>query len=385
MSRRRYPICLALVLVAASTVACGRGETAATLESPSAVEAADGGGQQLRLAPEAVARLGIETQEARRQPMPEYRTYGGALAIPAGKAITVAAPIAGILSVPAHGGGVRAGARIAAGTAVFAIRPMAPPDQDLLRLEAEAVARVAAARARAERSEQLLRDRVGSVRDVEQAQADLSVQETQLAQARAQLAQLNRRGDGADVTFEVQAPIDGRVMAVPVGVGQLVERAAPLFSISDDRLLWVRVPVYVGDLALIDSRAEALVGAALTVAKPIQAPPSADAAAGTVDLFYELANAGGSFFPGQRVDAALVLGTSMAEQLVVPRSALLYDTYGVAWVYANPEPGLFRRVQVAVARVAGDLAVLDDGPALGTRIVTLGAAELYGTESGVGH
>ena len=39
-----------------------------------------------------------------------------------------------------------------------------------------------------------------------------------------------------------------------------------------------------------------------------------------------------------------------------------------------------RRVQVS--RVAGDQAVLATGPAVGSKIVTVGAAELFGTEVG---
>ena len=41
--------------------------------------------------------------------------------------------------------------------------------------------------------------------------------------------------------------------------------------------------------------------------------------------------------------------------------------------------------RVAGADIDGDVAVLSSGPPVGTRIVTVGVAELFGTEFGVGH
>jgi hypothetical protein len=44
----------------------------------------------------------------------------------------------------------------------------------------------------------------------------------------------------------------------------------------------------------------------------------------------------------------------------------------------------FARRRVEVARVAGGVVVLSAGPKIGTRIVTDGAVELFGTEFGAG-
>jgi hypothetical protein len=74
-----------------------------------------------------------------------------------------------------------------------------------------------------------------------------------------------------------------------------------------------------------------------------------------------------------------------ATRSVVPYSAVLYDAKGDTWVYANPEPLAYVRERVSVDYIQGDQAVLTDGPPEGTAVVTVGAAELYGTEFGVGH
>jgi hypothetical protein len=69
----------------------------------------------------------------------------------------------------------------------------------------------------------------------------------------------------------------------------------------------------------------------------------------------------------------------------VPYAAVLYDDTGGTWVYTSPEPLSFERHAITIEQIKGDIAVLTDGPAVGMKVVTVGVAELYGTESGVGH
>ena len=70
---------------------------------------------------------------------------------------------------------------------------------------------------------------------------------------------------------------------------------------------------------------------------------------------------------------------------VVPYGAVLYDATGATWVYVTREPLSYLRERITVDDIEGDLAVLTDGPAVGTAVVSVGASELYGTEFGVGH
>jgi len=72
-------------------------------------------------------------------------------------------------------------------------------------------------------------------------------------------------------------------------------------------------------------------------------------------------------------------------RIVVPYSAILYDAHGDTWVYTSPSPLVFVRHRVKVDHIEGDRAVLSEGPAVGTTVVTVGAAELLGTEFEVGH
>jgi hypothetical protein len=72
-------------------------------------------------------------------------------------------------------------------------------------------------------------------------------------------------------------------------------------------------------------------------------------------------------------------------RLVVPYGAVLYDSKGDTWVYTSPQPLVFVRHHITIDYIRGDQAVLLAGPPVGTRIVTVGAAELLGTEFEVGH
>ena len=65
---------------------------------------------------------------------------------------------------------------------------------------------------------------------------------------------------------------------------------------------------------------------------------------------------------------------------LIPYAAILYDAEGQAWAYTNPEPFTYIRTRVTVESVSGDLAVLSTGPGLGESVVTVGAAELFGSE-----
>lgn len=72
-------------------------------------------------------------------------------------------------------------------------------------------------------------------------------------------------------------------------------------------------------------------------------------------------------------------------KLQVPYSSLIYDASGGTWVYTNPEPLVFVRASVAVERIEAPTVKLTSGPPPGTKIVTVGAAELLGAELDTAH
>ena len=66
--------------------------------------------------------------------------------------------------------------------------------------------------------------------------------------------------------------------------------------------------------------------------------------------------------------------------MVIPYSAVVYDTDGSTWTYVNTTGRTFVRDRITVAAIEGHSALLSAGPAVGARVVTVGAPELLGAE-----
>jgi type IV pilus biogenesis protein CpaD/CtpE len=66
--------------------------------------------------------------------------------------------------------------------------------------------------------------------------------------------------------------------------------------------------------------------------------------------------------------------------VVIPYAALLYDAQGKTWVYANTAPRVYERQAVTVTKVEAGAVTASAGPAVGTAVVTVAAAELFGAE-----
>jgi hypothetical protein len=68
----------------------------------------------------------------------------------------------------------------------------------------------------------------------------------------------------------------------------------------------------------------------------------------------------------------------------VPSATVLYDQAGRTWVFTEPEHDVFVRQEVTIIGTKGEDTILSTGPTADTPVVTVGVAELYGTELGVG-
>jgi hypothetical protein len=68
---------------------------------------------------------------------------------------------------------------------------------------------------------------------------------------------------------------------------------------------------------------------------------------------------------------------SGALRKVIPAAAVVHDQQGNTWMFKNPDSLVFVRERIRVDNIAGDLAVLAEGPAAGTAIVTAGATQLF--------
>jgi RND family efflux transporter MFP subunit len=368
---------------------CG-GTPAPPKEAPAKVTGAvpEGELNHVQLSDSALIRLGIETAVVDTASLVATVPATGEVIVPPGRLAVLTAPVAGTVLPPASGSVAAVGSRVMAGQELFRLAALPSQGEMVHSTEAVAVAeaRWRTAQAEADRVERLWADRLVAARERERVQGELSAARAARDAARSQQALLRGAPDSgsAGAALRVVAPESGVLQQLHVAPGQAVSAGTPIAEVARLDLLWVRVPLFGGDAAVVDRQRSATVltaaGRALP-APPVVGPRAADPATGAVELHYAVR---GELRPGERVRIAVPREGSLVRELVVPHAAILYDIHGNAWVYEQLDAHSFARRRVEIDRVADGRAVLRRGPPVGTRIVVAGAAEVFGTEFGGG-
>jgi cobalt-zinc-cadmium efflux system membrane fusion protein len=349
---------------------------------------------------EARKKLAVRAAPVERRTLKRVRFYGGEVMVPPGQLMTISAPLGGQVKAPAEGM-PRPGQAVKQGQPILTFVPILSPDAraNLAGSLSDAEGTVKTAKAQFDlasinfqRADDLFKNQAGPKRAVDDTQAALKVARETLDMVESRRALfakvLGETVSGSPNAIVLPAPLDGILKDIHATTGDTVPANAPLFVVTRLDPMWIRVPIYVGDLGDIDATAAASIvplgGApskALTQAQPVAAPPSATALASSLDLFFEMPNKATAFRPGQRLGVTLALKSDQ-DNLVVPWSAVVHDIHGGAWVYEQLEPTKFLRRRVLLKHVQDDIAVLVDGPAVGTHVVVDGAEELFGIEVG---
>lgn len=365
----------------------------------------------LILTAEAEGRLGLKMSKVERRALNASRLYGGEVVLPASAMLTVSAPVSGKLQLSKGLKLPEVGAQVSEGQPMLELLPHALSQAEHValgqarlqlsqaRVEAEgqvkqAKVQVEAADITLRRAERLYREKAGTRKDIDDALAQMQLAQKGLDTAlqRKQLVDSLQMDTEAGSTrpLLIRAPAKGIVRATFAAAGVLVPSGAPLFEIMNVDSVWIKVPVYVGELAEIAQDKPAQVtGLAGTKngqsvpARPVPSPPTAQPHASAVDLYYQLPNPDAKYRPGQRVGVLLFL-KGEEKSLGLPWSAVVHDIHGGTWVYVATGPQRFVRQRVQVRYVAGDWAVLAEGPAVGTSVVSAGVAELFGSEFSFG-
>lgn len=318
-----------LILLTLSLASLGKAADSGGSAPPAAITK-EGDLVVLKLTAEAEQRLRLKVVDLAKRSMPAVRLLAGEVVQPLAGAGQYVAPVLG-------------------GTLEEVLR--------LADLQAVADGRIQQARVQmdaakiaVERAQKMLSAEAGSTRTLDEAKTALATAEVAMKTAEAQR----------------------KLLGTPVG------------QTGGEQTLWVRTPVYTGEVALLDAQAGAMVqvlGSTVqpVSASPVKGPPTANALTGTLDWYYQLP-AKTPLRAGERVAVEIPLSGSKKEVLVVPASAVLHDIHGGQWVYEQTAGHTYTRRRVQVERRAGDDAVLATGPAPGSKIVTDGAAELFGTE-----
>jgi cobalt-zinc-cadmium efflux system membrane fusion protein len=346
------------------------------------------------LSEKAEQRLGVETALVQLKSVPKIlKSSGEVIAIP-GRQISVVAPVTGIIQYKNKLNETLAGKRVKRGQEVMKIILM-PPDKDPFSVQENVIVKQAefdVAKAKALRAEQLYKDKVISEKLLQESRAGFAAARGALNAAKANLqlltsASLDSIEDGLS-TLTLESPIDGVLQRIFVAPGQTVPISTPLFEVAGQNTVWIRIPVYVGNLASIDRTKNATVLPLgknkenhVAYATPVQGPPLSDIGGVTSDLYYELDNNDRIFLVGQKV---MVTVTQISEQeyYTIPYSSILYDVNGGTWVYYKIGPQTYSRRRVEISHIQDNMAVLTRGLSSGDEVVITAVAEIYGTEFG---
>jgi hypothetical protein len=284
----------------------------------------------ITLTSDAVKRLRLKVVPVEKRVLPATRLFSGEVVIPLGAEDTAVAPVLG-------------------GT-LAEILQLASAQTTADGQIRQAQVKVEAAKIALERAQTVRKAEAGSQRSVDEAKVALALTEVALDTAAQQRALL----------------------------GSAVHQQAA------SQRTWVRVAIYSGEAGVLDAKAIANIRTLASEtpslqAKPISGPATANSATHTVDWYYELSS-NNTLRAGERVTVEIPTHASTVESLVVPFSAVLHDIHGGQWVYEQTKDYIYTRRRVQVARLAGSDAALTSGPPVGSKIVTDGAAELFGTE-----
>ena len=333
VAERMKHLVFMLAMLLLTVVGCAQNTSAHTSkEKPAKVEPhpSDSDIYRVKLTEKAESRLQISTVPASMQSVARMRTLGGDILIPDGMRIPVSAPLAGKLSGIENQGWLVAGQMVKAGQPLVRLMPILRPELEVpgaaervqmanaraslvtAQIQAEgdfqqAKAQVDAAVIALNRAKKLLADRAGSQRAVDDAEAAYNIAAEGLEAARQRKELLDKltleAETGEAQAVVIAAPSDGMLQTISASVGQLVGSGTPLFEIVDLSKLWVRVPIYAGQLDEFDFEQSASLRSlsnrqtqhsSLT---RIDAPPSADPLASTVDVYFQLDNSDLQFVP----------------------------------------------------------------------------------------
>ena len=404
MNKANHTIILvqaALILVITAFFAAGCGnETSPAKESEppakvmNAVE--ESSLASVILSEKAEGRLGVVTVPVESRRLPGSLKLGGEIIPLPGNEAVVSAPLAGTILPPENGRFPSAGKILKKGDPIIRLM-LLPPEKDLLGAREEVAVKQKQndlARSKAARAETLLKTRAISEKEYEEIQVEVRASEAALKTARARLNLLNSQDVGTAAsglsTLVLRSPVNGALQRILVAAGETVPASAELFEVSGWDPVWIKVPVYVGDLAEIDKECAVTVTPLGTnrdsqpfQAQPVQGPPLSDADSVTSFLFYRLENPEKIFRIGQKVGITLIKESPEAS-LSIPLSAILYDIHGGTWVYSKTAPHVYTRIRVEVSHFVDERAVITRGVKAGDEVVTDGAAEIFGTEFGVG-
>ena len=279
----------------------------------------------------------------------------------AGRFAQVGAPVAGLIDPSGLANAPAPGQRVARGQVLAVLAPSLGEGGGAAI--AEARARLREAQDEYERARRLYAVEAVPQRRVHEA-------EIRLAAAREALSGY---GGGVGGRVSVRSPVAGVVSERNVTPGARVEAGAPLFTVVDASVVWLRVNVpaaqaaNVSRTAGVEFRVEG--SPRVYVARRVVSVGSViDSLSRTVPVLFEIGNPDGSLKVGANASVAVRTGLRQTG-VVIPSTAVL-DEDGRPIAYVQPEGEAFEKRELSLGGREGDRVLVRAGIKVGERVVT---------------
>ena len=317
--------------------------------------------------------LGIEVRQPQARKLTGQLAASGELVAAADGEATVAAPLAGLLSVAKPLPYL--GKRVAKGEVIALIEPPIRPDGgagQFSAAHAEARNRVTLASQEYERAKRLYEAKIAPRKRVEEAAAALD-------SARAALEPLNRSASalGADSSgrLAVRAPVGGTVVELFSGTGRGIEAGQPIVRIVNTTTLWLKTnlpAVDVGRLPRQPNASFTVAGqtGAFKTGRLVSVGDMLDTQSRTLPVIFSVANADARLKVGMFATVGVSTGAE-TDGLVLPADALAEDE-GRFFVFVQRSGERFSRREVQIGIKDGGLVQIIKGLEGNERVVVKG-------------
>ena len=380
LGRSRPRFAMAMVLAAASLVACGKG---GAKKEETAEHGEEGGHQKglIELTPEQKKNAGVATGRV------EKRAQAGLLEASA----EIQAAPQRLAKVGPRIEGRVASIRANVGDVVRPGESLATIDSpDLGRAKADflaALARASVTRDTADREKLLFDKKITSEREWREAEAEAVKSRADKEAAENRLHALGvsdpdlsrmRVAGHYDSTIGVPAPIGGIIVERNVTLGQMVTPAEVLFTVMDPREVWILLDVYeknlpqvnVGQTARVRVSAypgQEFLGRVANVGAVFESKSRAAKAR------IVLPNPKGMLRPGMFATVTLEGTTGDARTLLVAPAAAVQKDGEESWVFIPRGEHEFEARQVKAGRSLGEWVEILEGLTEGETVVTAGS------------
>lgn len=350
---------------------------------------------QVALSSNAIKKLGLDVQEIRLAKALSSKLYPAQIGY-APQALThYITPFSGYVELNAK---LHLGDQVKAGQTLFKIKPVVTPETRLSLLTnlsdtegqlKSSHEQVEANRLVFNRARQLLLQHVGSQKNVDDAQANLAIAETNFNTIKQKQSLLKQAvADGASGVYEIKAAKEGVITHLNFTSGQLLGAGSQLMDIGSTNQLLVTVFVpqaQINNLQLNDAWiADRDISNKEIPLKKILLPPEADLQTGLRKVIYAASHMG-ELAAMQKISVNILEREPTQMVLGLPCSAIVLDMYGGEWIYLKEDKTHFRRERVFVSDNTSHTCVVNKPHLQGRFVVSHGAQELFALETGYTH